>query len=40
MMDGILADPGPELYSGSSITTITVRTLTDRNPLEDQHSPL
>jgi len=39
-MPAIMAEPGLELYQASTMVSITVRTLTNRNALEDQHSPL
>jgi hypothetical protein len=40
MMGGIMAEPGLELYSASTMASITVRTFINRNALEDKNSPL
>jgi hypothetical protein len=40
MMLTIMAEPDLELYQASPMASITVRTLTNRKALEDQHSPL
>jgi hypothetical protein len=40
MMLTIMSEPDLELYQTSSMTSITVRTMTNRKALEDQHSPL